>query len=160
MVRVLLEGIKNWLLLSLFGGILMIISTTAGNLVFYILFYDFISEYILDEFINTTLLITLVVVQVIAESGGIAVIIGTMLISVDHYKYGKFLSSLGTGIGVIGFIFLFLITLYLGLFLVEGAFSITILICGYELIGFIGFILAVISRRKITRLKKKEEVNV
>jgi len=159
-VKIFLEGIKNWLLLSLLGGILMIISTTAGNLVFYILFYDFISEFIVNGFINRFLLITLVVLQVIAQSGGIAVIIGTMLISVNHYKYGKFLSILGTGIGVIGFIFLIIITLYLGLFLVEGAFGITILICGYELIGFIGFILAVISRRKITHLKKKEEANV
>jgi hypothetical protein len=134
----------------------MIIGSSVGNLFLYYLFFEITLNYISDKTIITTLLILIVIFQIIAESGGIAVIVGTFLISVEHYKYGKFLSSLGTGIGVIGLLALIILSFYLGLIVIERTLSLITIICGGSFVGFIGLILSIIARKKLGKMKNKD----
>ncbi|MFH0815343.1 MAG: hypothetical protein V1934_00800 [Methanobacteriota archaeon] len=76
---------------------------------------------------------------IIAGLGGLAVILGGLLIGWDKVGVGKFLIALGAGMGLIGFLISFVLWYLNGM---EGAFAI-----GGSILGFIGIVLSIIARQ-------------
>ena len=149
---------KKWILLSLLGGSLMIFGATAGNLMIFIFFSELAKDYIKNEFLETTLFFAFIFFGIIAGTGGISVIVGTLLIVVNHFKLGKFLSLLGTGIGLTGLV-LFIVVEIIFLVIIGHMLGFIAIFLGVtsicEVAGFSGFLMAIISRKK---LKKPETI--
>jgi len=85
---------------------------------------------------NPGIEIVFLILIIIASLGGIAVIIGGLLIFKGNVGTGKLLIVLGVGLGLIGFI----ITLVIGI--MEGSLTIG----GFLSISLIGIILSVVAR--------------
>jgi hypothetical protein len=83
----------------------------------------------------------------IAALGGIAVIIGGVLIGKDKVISGKFIILLGTGLGIIGFVFSIIVGIY------EGSFTYNSLLT----FGALGIILSIVARRIAVKVPKKQE---
>ncbi len=142
---------QKWILLSIFGGILMIIGATTGNLIFYILSSDLATGIIENEVFSGLMFGILVFFSFIAESGGISVILGALLIIGNHYKLGKLVSTIGTGIGIIGFIILVILELATGS--MAGVFYSSVIGMSTisEFFGVLGLFLAIFARKEITK---------
>ncbi|MHA1343045.1 MAG: hypothetical protein ACTSQG_03610, partial [Promethearchaeota archaeon] len=142
---------KKWVYICILAGILMILGAFTGNLVLFFLTSKFANQYIENEVVLGIIIFLLIIFGIIAHTGGIAVIIGTLLITLNHYRLGKILSSLGTGIGVIGALFLIFIELLSGTIMraFEGIIFGLTTISG--VFGITGFILAIIARKKIQK---------
>lgn len=142
---------KKWMILCVFGGILMIIGSTVGDVAFFRTIFDLITD--VNPDLAPILDIVLRIFNYIALGGGISVIIGVLILALNQYGIGKFIISLGAGMGLIGLI-VFLIT---GIY--AGTLSSELLTWMIGLIGlnggfgFLGVILTIIGRFK---LKKTE----
>jgi hypothetical protein len=79
----------------------------------------------------------------IATLGGIAVVIGTLLIAISRIGLGKFVIGLGAGVGLIGLIIMLVETVMTGG--VEALLDVLTLIA--QSIAWIGVILSILARR-------------
>ena len=130
---------KKWVLLCILGGILMIISSAVGSVSFFALVFGIASD-LLGEEVALALSIVLTIFAIIAALGGVAVIIGVILVTRDKMGLGKFIIGLGAGMGLIGLI-IFIITNFMA-----GPLAIVFaLISGG--IGLFGVILTIFARR-------------
>ena len=100
---------------------------------------DFVTEHIAD---NNFIQVVFAVLIFIASLGGISVIAGGILIGKNKVRLGKFIITLGAGLGLIGLIFSLIVTY------MEGNFTIG----SFLSIGVIGLILSIVARM----LAKKE----
>lgn len=134
---------KNWVWLCILGGILMIISSVVGSVSFFALVFDFASDLLGSE-AAFVLSIVLTIFAIIAGLGGVAVIIGAILVVKDKIGLGKFIIGLGAGLGLIGLI-IFIITSFMA-----GPLAII-----YALIngsyGLLGVLLTIFARRKFKK---------
>ena len=149
---------RKWIFLSLVGGALMIFGATIGNLMIYIFFSELAKDYIKNQFLETTFFFAFIIFGIIAGTGGVSVIIGTLLIIVNHFKLGKFLQIMGTGIGLTGLVIFIIIEIIFIVIIGHtlGFISIFLGITSVcEVAGFSGFLMAIVSRKK---LKKPEIV--
>ncbi|MFX0097061.1 MAG: hypothetical protein ACFE7E_04810 [Candidatus Hodarchaeota archaeon] len=89
------------LILATIAGILLIVSRTSGGLGF----YGTILSYIAVQFGGEVALVVsylLWALSIIASLGGFAVIIGGFLIHRGRVTTGRFIISIGAGMGIIG----------------------------------------------------------
>ncbi|MBN2228318.1 MAG: hypothetical protein JW779_01920 [Candidatus Thorarchaeota archaeon] len=89
-------------LLCLLGGILLIIAGIAGS----IGFYGTIIAYVTLYFPTTVEIMTilLLILQNIADLGGVAAIAGGFLLTTNRVGTGKFIIGIAVGVGLIGLI--------------------------------------------------------
>lgn len=119
--------------LAIVGGIFLLISGAAGGLGFLQNVLEFASAY--SEVAKTVLIALLF----IASLGGIAVIIGGILIGKEFKRIGKFLIMIGAGIGLIGLL------IGLGL-IVAGGGSLISYFLSFGTLSLIGVVLSVAAR--------------
>jgi hypothetical protein len=139
---------KKWILLCIVGGILMILSSLVGSISFFETLFSLIKAEV-GEDVAKVISVIIQILGYIAMGGGISVIIGALLVALDHYRLGKFIISLGAGLGLIGLIIAFITGLIQGTIVedVEGMVSeIT-----HGSYGFIGIILTIIARLKLKK---------
>ena len=126
----------------------MIISSVVGSITFFETLFSLI-EADVGEDVAKIVSLVIQILGYIAMAGGISVIIGALIVAIDHYRLGKFIISLGAGMGLISLI----------IFLISGIFEGTILddIEGIVLgivngsYGFLGILLTIIARLKLKK---------
>ena len=123
---------KQAMFIALIAGILLLVSGLSGFATWETI-KEFVTQHVTD---NKIVQIVFAVLIFIASLGGIAVIIGGLLIGKDKVRTGKFFIMLGAGLGLIGLIFSIIIaykeeSLRIGSFLS---------------VGVIGLILSIIAR--------------
>jgi hypothetical protein len=136
--------LKNSLsvVLALIGGFLLFQVSWVGS----IGFIADIAIYAQTYFPAASEVITLLlsILLYIASLGGIAVIIGGLLIAVNRIGTGKFVIGLGAGVGLIG-----LIIMLVEAYLAGGIAALTeILTLISQSIAWIGVILSIIARNR------------
>ena len=139
---------KKWIILCIIGGILMIISSVVGSVAFFETLFGLIEDDVGEDVAKIVSLVIQILAYV-AMGGGISVIIGALIVSMDHYRLGKFLIGIGAGMGLIILI----------IFLVSGIFEGSILddVEGIVLgiangsYGFLGVFLTIIARMKMKK---------
>ena len=99
-------------ILAIVGGALLFLSGSFGMVDFLESLQDIIEDLMGDS--NATLEMVFWILIFIAMLGGIAVIIGGILIYKDYPKVGRILIILGTSIGLIGLIISVLSAMYHG----------------------------------------------
>ncbi|MFX1393888.1 MAG: hypothetical protein ACFFAH_09970 [Promethearchaeota archaeon] len=134
---------KKWIWLSILGGILMILSSIIGSVSFFALVFGIASDLLGSE-VAFILSIILIIFAFIAGLGGIAVIIGVILVVRDKIGLGKFIIGLGAGMGLIGFIIFIITSIMAGPLAILYAF-----INGSY--GLLGVILTIFARRKFKK---------
>jgi hypothetical protein len=120
------------MVIAIVAGLLLLVAGVSGVATWETI-KDFVTTNIMD---NSIIQIVFVVLIFIASLGGIAVIIGGLLIGKDKIGTGKFLISLGAGLGLIGLIFSIVVA-YMEKNLAIGSFL---------SIGAIGLILSIVAR--------------
>ncbi len=95
---------KIGITLLIIGGAIMIISSTIGSIGIYEFLRDYISGQINIEWIKTVLNVCVEILRWIANTGGGAVIIGAIIIALNHYRLGKWLISIGLTFGTLALI--------------------------------------------------------
>jgi hypothetical protein len=118
--------------IAIFAGILLLISGINGIAAWETI-KNFVISTIADHFI---IQVIFAILLFIASLGGISVIAGGLLIGKGKVGTGKFLISLGAGLGLIGLI----IAIYIGY--TEG----NLTIGSFFSIGVIGLILSIVAR--------------
>ena len=139
---------RKWILICIIGGILMIISSVIGSITFFETLFSLI-EADVGEDVAKIISLVIQILGYIAVGGGISVIIGALIVAMDHYRLGKFLISLGAGMGLISLIIVFLTGIFEGSIVedVEGIISEII----HGSYGFLGIVLTIIARIKLKK---------
>ncbi|MHA1148009.1 MAG: hypothetical protein ACTSR8_07155 [Promethearchaeota archaeon] len=139
------------------GGILMIISSISGTIALHYIIVQTASGLIDSEQVGQYFMFFLVFCSIIADSGGFAVILGTILIILNHYKMGRVIVTLGTGVGLIGLLFLVSLQLGSGMYnevfgdLIYGLSSLS----GF--IGIFGYSIVILARKNLEYPEVLEE---
>jgi len=139
---------KKWIILCIIGGILMIISSVVGSIAFFETLFSAIEEDVGEDVAKIVSLV-IQVLGYVAMGGGISVIIGALIVAMDHYRLGKFLISLGAGMGLISLIIFFISGIFEGSIVeeVEGIVS----GIAHGSYGFLGILLTIIGRIKLKK---------
>jgi hypothetical protein len=118
--------------IAIIAGILLLISGISG-----VATWEAIKDFLTSQFPgNQVLEIVFVIIIFIASLGGLTVIIGGLLIGKNNVKTGKFLITLGAGMGLIGLLISIIIAFTQNSFTIGSFFS----------LGTIGLILSIIAR--------------
>lgn len=117
---------------AIVAGILLLLSGTSG-LATWELVKEFVTNNITD---NAAVQIIFAILIFIASLGGLAVIVGGILIGKENLGTGKFLITLGAGMGIIGLI----VSIYIAY--VQGSLTIG----SFFTVGFTGLLLSIIAR--------------
>jgi len=120
------------MIIAFIAGILLLISGLSGVATWETI-KDFVVTHVGD---NEILQIVFTILLFIASLGGIAVIIGGLLIGKNRVGTGKFIIALGAGLGLIGLIISIIIAYQQESLTLEGFLS----------IGMIGLILSIVAR--------------
>ena len=128
---------KKAILVAIIAGILLLISGINGIAAWETI-KDFVTTNIADHFVIQLIFAVLIF---IASLGGLSVIVGGLLIGKGKFGTGKFLISLGAGLGLIGLI----IAIYIGYS--QGSLTIG----SFFTIGFIGLLLSIIARMMVKK---------
>lgn len=139
---------KQWILLCLISGILMIISSTIGSITFFETLYSLIEEDIGEDEAKIVSLV-IQILGYIAIGGGISVIVGALIVAMDHYRLGKFIIGIGAGMGLISLIIFFVAGIFEGTLVEEMEGLIAEIAHGSY--GFLGIILTIIARMKLKK---------
>lgn len=118
--------------IAIVAGFLLIVAGVNGIATWETI-RNFVTTHIMD---NSIVQMVFVVLISIASLGGIAVIVGGLLLGKDKIRAGKFLIFLGTGFGLVSVIVTAAVAF------VEKNFEIS----GFLSIGTIGLILSVVAR--------------
>ena len=117
---------------AIVAGLLLLIEGISGFAT-----WTTIKEFVTDNVTDNEIVLYIFVILIfIASLGGIAVIIGGLLIGTNKVKTGKIIIALGAGLGLIGLI----VSIIIGI--TEGNFTLNSLIT----LGAIGLILSIIAR--------------
>ncbi len=123
---------KKAMILAIIAGILLLIAGVNGIATWETI-KDFVLNYVGE---NEIIEIIFVVLILIASLGGLAVIIGGLLFGKDKVRTGRFLITLGAGLGLIGLIVSIVIAIYEESPIIGSFFS----------IGAIGLIISIVAR--------------
>ena len=156
---------KTGVILLIIGGICMIISSAIGSIGIYEFLYDLVSTEIPSQFVPL-LKGTIIVLRIIADTGGAAVIGGALLILFNQIRLGKFFIGLGLTFGSLALI----------IWIVSTVIDMTDIVTDQQIIdalarlkefftyntglAFTGVTIAVIGRVTIKKTKKEEEMNL
>lgn len=122
---------------AIVAGILLLIAGVNG-----LAAWENIKTFVVDNIADNYIIqVVFAILIFIASLGGISVIIGGILVGKEKLKTGKFLISLGAGLGLLGLIFTIIVALF------EGSFTLTTLFS----IGGIGLILSIIARLMVKK---------
>ncbi|MFW9870171.1 MAG: hypothetical protein ACFFEL_11155 [Candidatus Thorarchaeota archaeon] len=132
------------IILALIGGFLLFQVGWVGS----IGFIDDIAAYALVYFPTMADIVTLIltILLYIASMGGIAVIIGGIVIAIDRISFGKFIIGLGAGIGLIGLIIMLAEAVMAGG--IDALLDVLTIIS--QSLAWIGVILSIMARRLTT----------
>ncbi len=128
-------------MIALIAGSLLLVAGVHGSIGILSFAFTEISSFLPE--LASVIMFTLVVLTIVASSGGIAVIIGGFLVLRKRVIPGKLLISLGGGVGSVGFVINLVSGLGLAWALLSSAAAIFVI--GQSL-GWIGVILSVIAR--------------
>lgn len=117
------------------GGVCLLIAGITG-VAAWTQIRDIVEQYVTT---NTMVMDIFNWLIIIAGFGGFAVIGGGILIGADSVGFGKFLISLGAGMGLIGFIIAIVI------WWLDGATG--MLMIGGSIIGLVGIVLSIAARQ-------------
>jgi ABC-type antimicrobial peptide transport system permease subunit len=159
---------KLGITLLIIGGILMIVSSAIGSIGVYEFLRDYVNGQITIQWIKDVLDVCVEILRWIANFGGVTVIVGALFIAFNHYRFGKWLISIGLTFGTLALI------IWLISFIVDNTNLITdpqILLYLDNLKGmftyntglqFFGVVVAVIGKNFAKRPKKakKEEEEI
>jgi len=97
---------KLGITLLIIGGILMILSSAIGSIGIYEFLYGLVTTHLPPDFswLQPILYVLLEILRWIANLGGGAVIIGAIFIALNHYRFGKWLISVGLTFGTLALI--------------------------------------------------------
>jgi len=123
---------KNAMILAIIAGLLLLIAGINGIAAWGTI-KEFVTANIADNFI---IQIVFTILIFIASLGGLSVIAGGLLIGKGKVGTGKFLISLGAGLGIIGLIVSIYVAYSQGSLTIGSFFS----------IGAIGLILSIVAR--------------
>ena len=152
---------KKWILLTLLGGVLMIIGSAVGSVAFYEFLYNVLVDYFPEDF-KPIASASLTIISFLAAGGGYTVIAGTILIILNQYRLGRIIISFGTSFGLIGIIvyFTYYTVNFTGIITDPTILAYLAQIYGFfsfnTSFGFTGTILSVIGRLGLK--KKKTEI--
>jgi hypothetical protein len=121
--------------IAVVAGILLLIAGLSGLAVWEDI-RTFVIHNLSDDATIQTLFLVLII---IAALGGVAVIIGGILIGTNREDPGKLLLTLGAGLGLIGFILSLIVAINTG----------SLTIGGFLSIGAIGLVLSIIARQMV-----------
>lgn len=138
----------GWILLCIIGGILMIIGSVIGSITFFETLFDLI-EADVGEDVAKIVSLVIQILGYIAMAGGISVIVGSLIVAMDHYRLGKFIIGIGAGMGLISLLIFLITGLVEGSILEELDQIVTETIHGSY--GFLGVILTIIARMKLKK---------
>jgi hypothetical protein len=123
---------KSAMGVAIVAGLLLLIEGISGFAT-----WTTIKEFVTDNITDNEIVLYIFVILIfIASLGGIAVIIGGILIGTNKVKTGKFIIALGAGLGLIGLI----VSIIIGV--TEGSFTLN----GLITLGAIGLILSIVAR--------------
>jgi hypothetical protein len=121
--------------IAVVAGILLLIAGLSGLAV-----WEEIKAFVIHNVSDNAAIQTLfLVLIIIASLGGIAVIIGGVLIGTNRAGPGKLLLTLGVGLGLIGFVLSLVVAIN------EGSLTIG----GFLSIGAIGLVLSIVASRMV-----------
>ena len=128
--------------LALIGGFMLFQVSWVGSIGFIADIAIFAETYFPAAAEMITLVLTILLY--IASLGGIAVIIGGILIAMDRIRTGKFVIGLGAGVGLFG-----LIIMLVEAYLAGGVAALTdILTMVSQSIAWIGVIMSIVARSR------------
>ena len=139
---------KKWIFLCIIGGILMIIGSVVGSITFFETLFDLI-EADVGEDVAKIVALVIQILGYIAMGGGISVIVGALIVAMDHYRLGKFIIGIGAGMGLISLLIFLITGIVEGSILEELDQIVTETIHGSY--GFLGVILTIIARMKLKK---------
>lgn len=139
---------KKWILLCIIGGILMIVGSVVGSITFFETLFDLI-EADVGEDVAKIVSLVIQILGYIAMAGGISVIVGSLIVAMDHYRLGKFIIGIGAGMGLISLLIFLITGIVEGSILEEMDQIVTETIHGSY--GFLGVILTIIARMKLKK---------
>jgi hypothetical protein len=123
--------------IAVVAGILLLIAGVSG-----VATWETIKEFVTENVVDNGIVQVIFAILIfIASLGGISVIIGGFVILKEKIGLGKFLISLGAGLGLIGLIFSIIVGIIEGSFVIGSFFS----------IGMIGLILSIVARLMVKR---------
>jgi len=130
--------------LALIGGFLLVQASWVGNVGFIADIVYFAQNYF-SPLMSETVELVLTILFYIASLGGVAVIIGGVLIGLSRIRIGKFVIGLGAGVGFFG-----LIIMLVEAYMIGGVLGFTqILTYVSQSIAWIGVIMSIVARRKV-----------
>lgn len=157
---------KIGITLLIIGGILMIVSSTIGSIGVYEFLRDYVLGLNITEWIKNVVSVFVEILRWIANTGGIAVIVGAALIGFKQHRFGKWLISIGLAFG----------TLALIIWLISTIVDLTGFITDPQILGYLdriaslvevhtvfqisGVIVAIVGRNFVKKPKKVKEEEV
>ncbi|MFX0030817.1 MAG: hypothetical protein ACFE8B_16510 [Candidatus Hermodarchaeota archaeon] len=139
---------KKWIILCIIGGILMIISSTVGSITFFETIFSLL-EAVVGEDVANIISLVIQILGYIAIGGGISVIVGAIIVAMEHYRLGKFIIGIGAGMGLFGLIISFIIGIVQGS--VVEDFEVMVSELTHGSYGFLGIILTIIARIQLKK---------
>ena len=139
---------KKWILMCIVGGILMILGSVIGSISFFETIFGYLSDEIGETMANV-LSIILQILFYIAMGGGTSVIVGSLIVLMNHYRLGKFIIGIGAGMGLIGLIIFIIMSTIQGTVVSEIIGIVLAIINGSY--GFLGVILTIVARMKLKK---------
>ncbi|MBY8992573.1 MAG: hypothetical protein KGD58_17640 [Candidatus Lokiarchaeota archaeon] len=139
---------KKWILICIFGGILMIIGSVVGSITFFETLFSLI-EADVGEDVAKIVSLVIQILGYVAIVGGISVIIGALIVAMDHYRIGKLIIFIGAGMGLISFLIFIIGGIAEGTILDEMAGIVDETLHGGY--GFFGVLLTIVARLKMKK---------
>jgi len=124
--------------LSIVGGILLIVSGTSGPIGIFLIILERLPLFIKDTLILTITAMVALFLIILSLLGGFTVILGGYLTYRNHIGTGKMLIGLGAGVGIPWFLYI-LVTIMV----TQEA---TAIIAQHTIAGWTGIILSFIAR--------------
>lgn len=143
---------KTSVVFAAVGGLLLIIAGAIGGPGIWGILLE-ILKLLVPITIAMILDMVLLVLNFVALFGGIVVIIGGILIGIQRRRSGKFIISLGSGSGLIGFIIQHV------LMAITGTLTIEYFILAAQTPGFIGIIISIIAVMLARKPKEPEDMS-
>ena len=126
----------------------MIIGSVAGSITFFETLFSLI-EADVGEDVAKIVSLVIQILGYVAIGGGISVIIGALIVAMDHYRIGKLIISIGAGMGLISFLIFIIGGITEGIILDEMAGIVDETLHGGY--GFIGVLLTIVARLKMKK---------
>ncbi len=126
------------LVLSLLGGLLLVISGTTGPVGIYVTIIEKLPLFIKDPAVLSIVNAAALILLTLSSLGGLAVISGGFVVYMKHVSTGKLLIGLGSGAGIPWLILLIVTIISTG--------ETSTVIAQHSVTGWIGIIVSLIAR--------------